>query len=110
MSATVPPGGALLIQVSLTAKYGFKDSATVTFTGVPAGITTTPAAPFTLAAGSQTMVTLLVAPSVAVTYPWNPKCNCSARTNRDNYPSDAFVEPTALISVGLTETARRIFE
>jgi hypothetical protein len=52
-SATVPPGGTFLGQVSVTAKNGFTGSVTVSVSGLPAGATILPSSPFTMAPGSQ---------------------------------------------------------
>jgi IPT/TIG domain len=63
-SATVPPGGVLLLQVSVTAEHGFNDSVNVSVTGLPSGATVSPASPLTMSPGSQTL-TLLVASNTA---------------------------------------------
>jgi hypothetical protein len=55
ISATVPPGGALLTQVSVTAENGFNGSVTISVTGLPTGATVSPSSPFTMTAGSQAM-------------------------------------------------------
>jgi len=55
-SATVPPGGALLAQVSLAAMYGFTGSVSISVTGLPTGATISPPSPFTMSAGSQNVV------------------------------------------------------
>jgi len=52
-SATVPPGGTLLAQISVIAKSGFTGSVTVEASGLPGGATLSPSSPFTMALGSQ---------------------------------------------------------
>src|SRR5439155_24167381 len=43
--------------VSITGQNGFSGSVTVTLSGLPAGVTTSPSSPFTVAAGgSQTVI------------------------------------------------------
>ena len=55
-SAIVPPGGALLTQITVAPVNGFSASVTVIVTGLPSGVTVSPAASFTMSAGSQTLV------------------------------------------------------
>ena len=60
IAATVPPGGVLLSQITINAENGFNGSVSVSITGLPTGVTISPAASFTMSAGSQN-VTLSVA-------------------------------------------------
>src|SRR5205807_1899681 len=46
--------------VSITGQNGFSDSVTVTLSGLPAGVTTSPASPFSVAAGNSQTVILSV--------------------------------------------------
>src|SRR5207249_4138599 len=46
--------------VSITGQNGFSDPVTVTLSGLPAGVTTSPSSPFTVAAGSSQTVAVSV--------------------------------------------------
>jgi hypothetical protein len=46
--------------VSITGQNGFSDTVSVTLSGLPAGVTTSPTSPFTVAAGNSQTVTLSV--------------------------------------------------
>ncbi len=59
-SATVPPGGAIYFDVSVTSKNNFSGSVNVTLTGVPAGATLLPGTSFTVAADSYQGVSLIL--------------------------------------------------
>src|SRR5277367_5592328 len=53
------------VNVMVTAENGFSGSVQVTLTGMPAGVTSNPASPFTVAAGAQTAVVFGAAASAA---------------------------------------------
>lgn len=62
-SASVPQGSTSSpVSVSITPQNGFSASVQVSFSGMPAGITTNPAAPFTVAAGQDVSVLFGAAP------------------------------------------------
>src|SRR5205807_1905054 len=50
--------------VSITGQNGFSDTVSVTLSGLPAGVTTSPNSPFTVAAGGSQTVTLSVPATV----------------------------------------------
>lgn len=52
--------------ISIAAQNGFAGDASITLWGLPGGVTSQPATPFTLAAGQSQMVTLSIAASSAV--------------------------------------------
>ena len=52
--------------VSITGKNGFRDSASVTLSGLPSGATSQPASPFTVAAGQSQAVTVSVPASLGL--------------------------------------------
>src|SRR5271168_4030696 len=53
------------VNVMVTAENGFSGSVQVTLSGIPAGVTSNPASPFTVAAGAQTPVIFGVAANTA---------------------------------------------
>ena len=55
-SAIVPPGGALLAQVSLNRQNGFTGSVSMSITGLPSGATVAPTSPSTMSGGSQNLI------------------------------------------------------
>jgi hypothetical protein len=63
---TVNGGGSnSTFAVSTTSQNGFSDSITITLSGLPAGATTSPASPFTVAAGSAQTVVLSIPATVS---------------------------------------------
>lgn len=72
-SLSVSPGSLLVSQTTTSAAVtvtaapanGFSGTVSVTVTGLPAGVTSSPASPFPLAAGGSQQVTFTVAASVA---------------------------------------------
>ncbi len=52
--------------VSITGKNGFRDSASVTLSGLPSGATSQPASPFTVGAGQSQAVTISVPASLGL--------------------------------------------
>jgi IPT/TIG domain len=54
-SLTVAPGGAAVVQISLSALNGFSGNVNITVTGAPAGVTFAPALPVALALGQQSL-------------------------------------------------------
>jgi hypothetical protein len=62
---TVTAGGSTSFAVSITGENGFSDSVAVTLSGLPAGVTTSPASPIIVAAGGSQAVTLSLPPTVS---------------------------------------------
>ncbi len=63
---SVPQGStSAAVSITVTAESGFTGSVQVTLTGTPAGVTSNPASPFTVAAGGQASVIFGVAAGVA---------------------------------------------
>jgi hypothetical protein len=64
-SLTVSAGGSVsTFALLIVGHNGFSDSVTVSLSGLPAGVTTSPAAPFTVAAGGSQTVTVSVPTTV----------------------------------------------
>jgi hypothetical protein len=65
-SITANAGGSnSTFAVTTTSQHGFSSSITITLSGLPSGATTSPASPFTVAAGSTQSVVLSVPSTVA---------------------------------------------
>ena len=62
---TVTAGGSTSFAVSIAGQNGFSDSVTVMLSGLPAGVTASPASPFIVPAGGSQAVTLSIAATVA---------------------------------------------
>src|ERR1035438_8932058 len=62
---TVTAGGSTSFAVSIAGQNGFSDSVAVTLSGLPAGVTTSPASPFIVPAGGSQAVTLSIPATVA---------------------------------------------
>jgi len=62
---TIPGAADSPFTISVTGQNGFTDSVTVALSGLPAGASTSPPSPFTVAAGSSQTVTLSVPATVS---------------------------------------------
>lgn len=60
--------GQPLLIIIITGDNGFSSTVTITFQNLPAGVTTSPAAPFTIPAGSSQQVSFGGTPSVSGTF------------------------------------------
>ena len=108
-SIAVSPGTVNLAQgaqsspvtVSVTAVNGFSGSVTVTITGLPAGVTSSPASPFTVAAGASTSVTFSATGS-ATLGPAN--LNFQGTSGSLNHTASASLTVAAAPDFGITVT------
>ena len=57
------------VNVTVTPENGFTGSVQITLTGMPSGVTTNPASPFTIAAGAQVSVIFGIATSATTASP-----------------------------------------
>ena len=62
---TVTAGGSTSFAVSIAGQNGFSDSVAVTLSGLPAGVTASPASPFIVPSGGSQAVTLSIPATVA---------------------------------------------
>jgi hypothetical protein len=67
-SAVVPPGGALLAEVSLNSQSGFTGSVSVSISGLPSGATVAPSSPFTMSGASQNLIIIVPLSSAEGTF------------------------------------------
>ncbi|MGC2333201.1 MAG: IPT/TIG domain-containing protein [Candidatus Acidiferrales bacterium] len=83
-SITAAPGGAALIQVSVSGIDGFTGSVSVTVSGAPSGVTFTPSLPLTMSPGQQTIA--LFIPPAASTGQFSMMVNASAGSLQHSAP------------------------
>ncbi len=106
-SATVPPGGALLAQVSIAPLNDFSGSVTVNITGLPMGATISPSSPFTVASGSQN-ITISVAANAAQGN-FTVGLQASSRNLQHSASLALQVQPQALASFSLSVSSDQLF-
>jgi hypothetical protein len=86
-TVTVNAGSSSAFAISITGQNGFSDPAVVTLSGLPAGATTSPQSPFTVAVGSSQTVDLSVKATVfAGTYTLTASGNAAALTHSVQVP------------------------
>jgi hypothetical protein len=90
--------------VSIAGQNGFADSVMVTLSGLPVGVTSSPASPFSVAAGSSQTVTLSFPPSVSSGhYPLTLSGTSGALTHSSQFMLT--VDPAQDFSIAVNPTA-----
>lgn len=99
-SVTVAPGGATVVQVSISALNGFAGNVNITVTGAPMGVTFTPALPVSLPPGQQN-ISLFVSGGTAIGQ-YSLNVQGSAGALQHSAPLTLIVQQAAFASFSLS--------